>query len=72
MPLYHLALQHKKPTQIVWAYIHQNPFAPEEKRIPALSVYAVPTSPVADLLPATLFSSAAFIPACGFAVSALI
>lgn len=55
MPLYHLALQHKKPTQIVWAYLPQNPFAPEEKRVPALPVYAVPVSPVAGSGPATLF-----------------
>lgn len=53
MPLYHLALQHKKPTQFVWAYILQNPFAPEEKRVPALPVSALPVSPVAGSKSAT-------------------
>ena len=40
-------MQNKKPTQFVQAYIPLNPFAPEEKRVPALPVYAVPVSPVA-------------------------
>jgi hypothetical protein len=50
-------MQNKKPTQFVQAYIPLNPFAPEEKRVPALPVYAVPVSPVAGSKSATLFDS---------------
>lgn len=51
--------------------IPPKPLCAGGKRVPALPVYAVPVSPVAGSKSATLFSSAAFIPACGFAVSAL-
>lgn len=65
--------------------IPPKPLCAGGKRVPALPVSAVPTSPVAGSKSATLqaasrashvmvrllFSSAAFIPACGFAVSAL-
>lgn len=36
--------------------IPPKPLAPEEERVPALPVYAVPVSPVADSKSATLFS----------------
>ena len=75
-------MQNKKPTQFVQAYIPLNPFAPEEKRVPALPVYAVPVSPVAVSKSATLLYSQNLTcllstrffyplhlsPACGFAV----